>query len=161
MRVYLPTLRSFLPSRVRPALAVLLLSGLAGAGGGVPAPVPAPKPADVTFDEEPSSDATVTVHAGGLLRVHVSEPHIDDLRRWFAMSSGEAGLQLTGRDAQSEGDHGYFSTIFDVTYTYRVASTASGTAALLFAYITPPMLHDDSLQMSPPSLHWLTVKIVK
>lgn len=110
---------------------------------------------DVNFPLAAGATA-VTVHVGDTLRVHMQQSLVEDPRSWYAMNENSDGLRLVKREEAAEGDHGYASTIIDITYTYKVVTTDSGTVWLLFAYANP-----GNYVEAPSSLMWLSVKIAK
>jgi hypothetical protein len=108
-------------------LALLASSGPSLAGGAGPAS----HVVDATFDAP-----SVTVHPGDTLRLHMVEEYFQGGQRWTSVSQ-LTGLRLLKRDDEPQGDHGYSSTVSDITYTYKVESSALGTHVLLFALVNP------------------------
>ena len=160
MQVPLLPRRSVFQASVLPAFLALTLAFpgtvLAGGGGPVPVqPLHAGRVVNVTLGE--TANAALSVHVGDTVLVHVVEDRIDDQRRW-TVPSGTPGLRLVKRSEESQGDHGYLSMIYDLTYAYSVSPTPPGSHTLLFRYDNPPDA-DTSVDLSPPVLFFLTVNI--
>ncbi|WP_407569921.1 hypothetical protein [Deinococcus altitudinis] len=109
------------------ALALLASSGTSFAGGAGPAS----HVVDATF-----SAPSVTVHPGDTLRVHMVEEPLQGGQRWTSVTQ-VPGLRLLRRDDEPQGDHGYLSTISDITYTYKVVSPSPGLHTMLFSLVNP------------------------
>ncbi|MGY2892524.1 hypothetical protein [Deinococcus sp. UYEF24] len=109
------------------ALALLAFSGPSLAGGAGPAS----HVVDVTFNAP-----SVTVHPGDTLRLHMEEAPLENGELWTS-ATRFLGLRLLNRADEPQGDHGYFMTLSDITYTYKVESPASGTHVLLFSRVNP------------------------
>ncbi|MGY2893187.1 hypothetical protein [Deinococcus sp. UYEF24] len=117
------------------ASALLFLPGPSLAGGSGPAS----RVVDVTFNAP-----SVTVHPGDTLRLHLDEAYLEGGQRWTSTSQWP-GLHLLGRKDEPKGDHGYFSTLSDITYTYKVESPTLGTHVLLFSLVNPDHPQDATL----------------
>jgi hypothetical protein len=126
------------------ALVLLVVSGNSLAGGAGPA-----SPfVDVTFNTP-----TVTVHSGDTLRLHMEQAFLEGGQSWTAITQW-AGLRLLNRNDEPQGDHGYFMTLSNITYIYKVVSPNPGTHVMLFSLVNPDRPQEATL--------WpLLVKVVR
>ncbi|GGQ94501.1 hypothetical protein [Deinococcus ruber] len=109
-------------------LALTLVSGSSFAGGGGAGQV-----VNVTFNTP-----SVTVHRGETLRLHLEEAFLERGQRWTAISQ-VPGFRLISRDDAPMGDHGYLSTLSNITYTYAVTSPTPGMHVLLLSLVNPDL----------------------
>ncbi|GGJ46770.1 protease inhibitor I42 family protein [Deinococcus roseus] len=96
--------------------------------------------------------ASITLHAGEVFRVHLQETPNEDGRSWYALNELNK-VRLVRRESTPLGDHGYLSTVSDITYTYRVLPRASGEQVLVFVLARQN-------EKSGTVLRWLTIKII-
>ncbi|MFB9995122.1 hypothetical protein ACFFLM_24535 [Deinococcus oregonensis] len=116
----------------------------------------------IELDQE---EQTISLWPGDTLSVRLFEDTLESplsWSSWLAPTPGQAAaLTLVHSERESQGDHGWASLRYDVTYTFRVESTPNTTAQLLFVQSSASGLDEQSRRAFPDVLRWLTVKIVR